>query len=102
MSEPSKSAAVGDRNIAPTTTAAEDAVPAGQRRINLIWEITQAFVAISVTGSTLYVAAQLAVKGGTETPFLLLSNAFFLVVGTYITRTNHQKIGGVGKNDTGR
>lgn len=96
-------AQVGDKNIAPTTTAATDLITAGQRRINVIWEVTQAFVAIAVTATTLYVAGWLATheKGG-ETAFLLLSNAFFLVIGTYITRTNHQKVGGVGADEKGR
>ena len=90
-------------NLAPTTTAADDARTAGQRRINVIWEMTQAFVAVAVTAATLYVATWLATHAqGGESAFLLLSNAFFLVIGTYITRTNHQKIGGVKKDDEGR
>lgn len=73
---------------------------AGQRRINILWEMTQAIIAITVTGSTLFVAAQLTMKESSNTaPFLLLSNAFFLVVGFYFGRTNHQRIGGV---DLGR
>ena len=70
---------------------------AGQRRINVIWEVTQAVIAIAVTGSTLYVAGQLALKDAGQTAaFLLLSNAFFLVVGFYFGRTNHTRQGGVG------
>ena len=88
---------------APTTTEEEDRATVGQRRINLIWEVTQGIIAIMVTSSTLYVAGRLALKESGETAsFLLLSNAFFVVVTTYIVRTNHQKIGGVGKGDTGR
>jgi hypothetical protein len=105
MTEPEAPAPaqVGDKNIAPTTTAAADLVTAGQRRINVIWETTQAFVAIAVTATTLYVAGWLAThtQGG-ESAFLLLSNAFFLVIGAYITRTNHTKIGGVAAGEKGR
>lgn len=91
---------MGDGNIAPTTTAAQDLVTSGQRKINLIWEITQALVAIVVTVSTLYVAAKLALAEKPETAaFLLLSNAFFVVISTYLTRTNHTKTGGVGAKD---
>lgn len=87
---------VGDRNIAPKTTASEDLVTAGQRRINILWELTQAIVAIMVTGFTLYVAATLAISGsGDVAAFLLLSNAFFAVITAYLTRTNHTKTGGV-------
>lgn len=87
--------------VAPPTTSAEsDRHTAGQRRVNIIWEITQAFVAVAVTISTLWVSANLALKEqGQTAAFLLLSNAFFLVVGFYFGRTNHQKVGGV---ETGR
>lgn len=95
-------AQVGDKNIAPKTTAEQDTVTAGQRRINLIWESTQALVAISVTVSTLYVAGSLALRGDNVGAFLLLSNVFFLVIGTYFSRTNHQKTGGVLPGDSGR
>jgi hypothetical protein len=98
----SNAAQVGDKNIAPTTTAAEDATKYGQRRINLIWEVTQACVAIGVTFTTLFVAGSMAIKGNDHGAFLLLSNVFFLVVGTYFQRTNHQRVGGVGESDGGR
>lgn len=75
----------------------------GQRRINLVWEVTQALIAIGVTGATLYVSATLALRGEkAEAAVLLLSNSFFLVVGFYFGRTNHTKIGGVGGSDGGR
>jgi hypothetical protein len=75
---------------------------AGQRRINIIWEVTQATIALAVTGATLYVAAMLALKDqGQTAAFLLLSNAFFLVVGFYFGRTNHQRVGGIGSGPTG-
>lgn len=88
-----------------------DRVTHGQRRINLIWEITQAFVALAVTFTTLFVSARIVLYG-IEHPeqaptsyltaaFLLLSNAFFLVIGFYFGRTNHQRTGGVGGNDAG-
>lgn len=84
-------------DVPPTQKEAESVKrTAGQRRINLIWEFTQAAVAIIVTAVTLYVAACLALKDQPETAaFLLLSNAFFVVISTYLTRTNHTKSGGV-------
>lgn len=85
---------------APTTTIEQNRHSLGQRRVNLIWEGTQAFVATAVTTSTLYVAANLALRDDKQAAaFLLLSNAFFLVVGFYFGRTNHQRVGGV---DLGR
>lgn len=72
-------------------------VSQGQRRINLIWELTQAFVALAVTFTTLFVSAVLVIRGNAESAaFLLLSNAFFLVIGFYFGRTNHSRSGGVG------
>jgi len=88
----------GDRvnepiSAAATTTREEDRHSYGQRRINLIWEVTQAIIAVIVTLATLYVAAQLALREAAQTAaFLLLSNAFFLVIGFYFSRSNHNRI----------
>jgi len=89
--------------IPPTTTAEENRKTEGQRKINLIWELTQAFVAVTVTLATLYTSISLALKDkASDASFLLLSNAFFLVIGFYFGRTNHQRIGGIGSNEIGR
>ena len=75
----------------------------GQRHINLVWELTQAIIALSVTTITLYTASKLALFRPAETAaFLLLSNAFFLVIGFYFGRTNHQRVGGVGGDTAGQ
>jgi len=86
--------------LAPTTTSEQDRHTLGQRRVNLIWEMTQAAIAMAVTLTTLYSAATLVIANQSgDAAFLLLSNAFFLVVGFYFGRTNHQRVGGV---DLGR
>lgn len=86
----------------PRTTAEEDRKTAGQRRVNILWEVTQSLIALVVTGQTLRVAGSLALKEQAETAaFLLLSNAFFLVIGFYFGRTNHQRSGGVGGDAAG-
>jgi len=91
-----------DQPLAPTTTKEQDRKTAGQRHINLIWELTQASIAISVTTMTLYAAVKLSlVQSAEAAPFLLLSNAFFLVIGFYFGRTNHQRTGGVGGESAG-
>lgn len=86
-------------SIAPTTTAEQNLVTAGQRRVNLIWEFTQSAIALVVTGATVYSCVTLALRTAadehTVAAFLLLSNAFFLVVGFYFGRTNHQRVGGI-------
>ena len=85
-----------ERPLTSTTTTEQDRHSYGQRRINLIWETTQAVIAVIVTLATLYVAAQLALRDDAQTAaFLLLSNAFFLVIGFYFSRSNHNRI-----NDT--
>jgi len=77
------------QSLSPTTTAQEDATTAGQRRVNLIWEVTQALIAITVTVSMI-VSALIQIRS----PELI--DAFFLIVGFYFSRTNHSAIGGVG------
>lgn len=77
------------QTLAPTTTDQQDKTKAGQRRINLIWEFTQAVIAVSITWAIIYMAIK-AVESDT------LTNAFFLIVAMYFVRTNHQLTGGPG------
>ena len=60
---------------------------AGQRRINLVWEGTQAIVTLSVTAATIWTAIH-----GIESS--ILNNGFLVIVATYYTRTNHTKSSG--------
>lgn len=76
--------------LSPTTTYQEDLTTAGQRRVNLIWEYTQAAVALTVTLAVIYSAITGIVSD-------TLTNAFFLIIGFYYSRTNHAAIGGIGK-----
>ena len=80
-------------SVAPTTTAQQDITTAGQRRVNLIWEYTQAAVALFVTVAVI-VSTVLRIDSVT------LTNAFFLIIGFYYSRTNHAAIGGVGPKPT--
>ena len=83
--------------VAPTTTLQEDLTTAGQRRVNIIWEMTQAAIAISVVFSNMVVgAAQGLGYTKAETYPTILSSSLFLIVGFYFSRTNHAAIGGVG------
>lgn len=79
-----------EQSIAPTTTTQQDLVVAGQRRINLIWEYTQATVAILITLAVIICAIFKIISPE-------ITNAFFLIVGFYFSRTNHQAIGGIGE-----
>lgn len=74
--------------LAPTTTAADDKVTEGQRKINLIWESSQSIISIAITAAVIYCQIN-AIQSET------LNNAFFFVVATYLQRTNHVRKGGV-------
>ncbi len=94
-----------DANAPSTTTSEQDRTTLGQRRVNLIWEVTQATIAVLVTLASVWVSGVLCLRGkeGDTAAFLLLSNSFFLIVGFYFSRTNHTKVGGVGfKSGEGR
>lgn len=78
------------KSLAPTTTEQEDITTAGQRRINLIWELTQGIIAIIITVSIIFSAFK-SVQNKT------LEDAFIMIITMYFVRTNHSLIGGVGK-----
>lgn len=77
-----------------TTTAQQDLTTQGQRRINLIWERTQAFIAVFVTVSAVAMALWALYAGKEVSAFMayIAGN----VVGNYFSRTNHATIGGTG------
>lgn len=72
-----------------------------QRKINLTWEITQAVVAVVLTTGVMIIAGILLVRDDVHAAeaLLLLSNAFFMIITQYFTRTNHTKNGGMRKED---
>lgn len=82
-----------DKPLPPTTTIQQDRTVAGQRRVNLIWEATQASIALLITGAFIYTAVR-----GVDSQ--TLTNALFLIVGFYFSRTNHTAIGGIGAKAT--
>jgi len=86
----------------PTTTRQEDITTAGQRRINLIWEVTQAVIAVLVTAANMVVATYQALN--TTVPPVphptILSISFGTIIGFYFARTNHAAIGGTGNKPT--
>lgn len=80
---------VGAGPLPATTTHQEDLTTLGQRKINLIWEFTQAVIAVMITGAVIFSS----VRGIASSE---LTNSFFLIIGFYFSRTNHTAIGGVG------
>lgn len=72
----------------PTTTFEEQRHAASQRQVNMIWEYTQAAMALGMLVSFIYCAIYKI-----DSP--LLNGAFFTVIGFYFGRTNHQNVGGV-------
>jgi len=83
--------------LPPTTTHQEDLVTAGQRKVNLIWEYTQAFIAVSVVLANLSVGVHNGLVSPPREVPPMLTNSLFLVIGFYFSRTNHSAIGGVGR-----
>lgn len=81
----------------PHQEAEQSLTTGGQRRINLVWELTQSCIALMVTGATIY--ASIALPNGVPDT---LANALFLVIGFYYSRTNHENIGGVGNRPNER
>jgi len=79
----------------PTTTVQQDLVTAGQRRINVIWEVTQAMVTILITCAAIFCAVK-------DIKSEVLNFAFIAIISTYYARTNHTKVGGVGSPYDGR
>jgi len=75
-----------------TTTAEQDRKSAGQRRVNILWELTQSFMAIALTLAEIYCAIN-------DVNAKALDVAFGAIVTMYFIRTNHTKTGGVGGND---
>ncbi len=80
-------------SLPPTTTLQEDLRTLGQRRVNIIWELTQAILAIIVTMAIIYLAL-------TDRHSEILNNAFMAILTLYFVRTNHTKIGGPGGTDS--
>jgi len=76
-------------SLPPNTTHQQDVVTTRQSQINFIWEVTQAVIAVVITLAVIYLAI-------TQTVSEVITNAFFLIIGFYYSRTNHQAIGGVG------
>lgn len=67
----------------------------------MIWEMTQALIALSVIWGAMGAAIWMTVYDMSNRlmAFLFLSNVVSIVIGFYFGRTNHQRVGGV---DLGR
>lgn len=79
---------------------AHDRMVAGQRQVNVIWEYTQATIALLVTVSNIGAASYVILKAqgaDVQMAMLMLSGSFNLIIGFYFARTNHTAIGGIGE-----
>ncbi len=84
-------------SLPPTTTVQEDITKAGQRKVNLVWEYTQSAIALLFVVASVIIFISSAMNATVKVEFPpILSNALFLVIGFYFSRTNHAAIGGVG------
>lgn len=98
MEETPQLAAVAATRKEIATETSREAVAMGQRKVNLIWEYTQAMIAVGVVVANLVVGVSIGLypQAKAEVP-PMLTNALFLVVGFYFSRTNHTATGGVGR-----
>lgn len=96
--------------VALAGESAAELVSHGQRRINLIWERTQAIIALSVVEVSLLVGVFMVVRdsatgavpeagSAASLAFVFLASVANLVIGFYFGRTNHERIGGVSPSD---
>lgn len=74
------------------TIAEQSKRSAGQRRVNLTWELTQSFMAVALTMAEIYCAIH-------DINAKALDVAFGAIVTMYFIRTNHHKTGGVGGDE---
>jgi hypothetical protein len=86
-------------SLPPDTTFQQDLNFQGQRKINLIWESTQAAIAVVVVLCNMIVATHDGVYGRSREHPVILSSSLFLIIGFYFSRTNHTAIGGIGRKD---
>jgi hypothetical protein len=85
-----------DDSLAANTTQEEDRKSAGQRGINLLWETTQARIAVSIVAANIiYAFASPFMPAQAKEMAQVLSNALFAVMGFYFGRTNHTSFGNV-------
>ncbi len=82
--------------LPPNTTAQQDMTLEGQRRINLVWEYTQALIAVIVVVTTMCAGIVTVVTHSMDQVPNVICVAFGTVVGFYFSRTNHAAIGGIG------
>lgn len=98
--------------LSPKTTEEQDAVTESQRKINLIWENTQSYIAIMVVvagvmvNSILVTAIIFFNKEASVTQLSLISISLQfinlttgIVIGFYFSRTNHSAKGGIGPKE---
>lgn len=84
------------KHLESTTTVEEDLHSLGQRRINLVWEYTQSFVALLIVFTTCVGIFIGRVMQGSVVPFPAeWWTIVGLVIGFYFGRTNHSRVGGV-------
>lgn len=80
-------------NMASKTTVEEDLKTAGQRKINNVWEYTQAMIAMAIVLTTCFGV----IANGKDTSFFSPQwwTVLGLVIGFYFGRTNHARVGDV-------
>jgi hypothetical protein len=95
----------GDTAVKGAEDRAEHAlVTQGQRKINAIWEITQAAIAFVIVAANVVAGLHVALYHNSNDQNIppALKDAALMVIVFYFNRTNSHKIGGVGAKATDR
>lgn len=74
-------------DASPSTTKEQDRHSASQRRVNQVWEFTQAAIAVTVTVAKVYVSIAPDIVDR-----IAMDVAFALIIGFYFGRSNHARI----------
>lgn len=80
-----------------TLGIARKAAATRKNRMNMLWEGTQALLAVTLTIATIYVCIRTPLKVGADGQTIevpvpeTLKNALFVVLGFYFGRTNHTR-----------
>lgn len=93
--DPASIAPLIPKSIAPATTAEEDRHTASQRKVNQVWEFTQATIAVFMTVTVCIIMLLMVWRGEYSISLQFLSAAFFLIIGFYFGRTNHENVSGM-------
>lgn len=108
VEERAEAAGVREAEILSSQSSREETAltKIGQRRINFLWEATQAILAIMVPGACLSACLFVIVSPSAEkelkvAAFVAITASMSSITASYFQRTNHTRVGGVPQERRG-